>query len=749
MLENDLRLIYKEGIAIFREKYEACGFIFPDQSACAVRGQLVHEQHCDSKDGRQPGNFVEAFSLDDSFSTHVEVQFINIYRELCTGTGAHQSLPSPEQSRALRERLFGQSVDLMKKIRSNKTCLTCLQEVLDHVLICGHGYCPYCVKELGKKSDKIEYGWVMSHCVLCDEHVLEHPQLIRLTPRCAGIRVLTLDGGGIRGVIELALLEELDAKVGLGIPVRDLFDLIVGTSTGKPLDNLQNPSSHSPCSKFAIFRLCVVYQKFCRSTEPLNVSIIVFLNLLTPFKHNFYRMIADSLETGGIVALGLASLDKKVPEMKQKFMQLASGTFAHRNEGRAITRLDSFKVFSKIGMLLRIWDSVYPSEPLKNQLVELFGKNTKLFSAAPTTKQQRSVRVAVTSVKNKGADFCLIANYNRPNLSTADDFEREDEDAKDFKTWEAGLATAAAPFYFCSYEKPETLKDYVDGALEANFPVRHALDEMNKVWTRSKGLVPSLDVLVSVGTGIQAHKGMEIPSLLKVGGFDKICTSFHSNIDSHRAWKKFEAEMTSKNSSILDRTYRLNAHITGDYVALDQYRVMEILNKMVKEQMKPDGEKESQLSTQIRVLAEVLIAKLFYFEPDDIKKPHQYLSSDNERVHHILPGSIRCRLAFNSPALKQLVNRISGFRHIAYVKRYPDSSEQLVWNQIPYGDEHRRAVRVNGEGFRVDHTIRTFEPDDAQQMIVVVFNDGVLSERNSISGFPVSLNCLKERAFSD
>ena len=58
-------------------------------------------------------------------------------------------------------------------------------------------------------------------------------QKIRLKPKCAGVRVLTLDGGGIRGIIELAILEQVERRVGLGMPIRDLFDLIVGTSTGQ------------------------------------------------------------------------------------------------------------------------------------------------------------------------------------------------------------------------------------------------------------------------------------------------------------------------------------------------------------------------------------------------------------------------------------------------------------------------------------------------------------------------------------
>ena len=46
-------------------------------------------------------------------------------------------------------------------------------------------------------------------------------------------RILSLDGGGIRGVITAMWLRELESI--LGSPVRDHFDLIVGTSTGSIL----------------------------------------------------------------------------------------------------------------------------------------------------------------------------------------------------------------------------------------------------------------------------------------------------------------------------------------------------------------------------------------------------------------------------------------------------------------------------------------------------------------------------------
>merc|ERR1712168_352287 len=44
------------------------------------------------------------------------------------------------------------------------------------------------------------------------------------------LRVLSLDGGGIRGIVLTKILQTIEAKAGK--PIHELFDWIVGTSTG-------------------------------------------------------------------------------------------------------------------------------------------------------------------------------------------------------------------------------------------------------------------------------------------------------------------------------------------------------------------------------------------------------------------------------------------------------------------------------------------------------------------------------------
>lgn len=42
--------------------------------------------------------------------------------------------------------------------------------------------------------------------------------------------------GGVRGVVELRILGELMREIGYQIPIQELFDLVVGTSTGEHSD---------------------------------------------------------------------------------------------------------------------------------------------------------------------------------------------------------------------------------------------------------------------------------------------------------------------------------------------------------------------------------------------------------------------------------------------------------------------------------------------------------------------------------
>jgi len=139
--------------------------------------------------------------------------------------------------------------------------------------------------------------------------------------------------------------------------------------------------------------------------------------------------------------------------MRFKFQDLAKTTFRHTRDGRLWSYIDPASITPKLFLLFRIWESIYRTKPLRDSLVKLFGANQRLFSSSPATLQQRATRVAVTS-SSDGSPW-IISNYSRPTMaedssipeiaSTSTEgtasgfsrFEREDEQDKEIKVWEA------------------------------------------------------------------------------------------------------------------------------------------------------------------------------------------------------------------------------------------------------------------------------------------------------------------------
>lgn len=58
------------------------------------------------------------------------------------------------------------------------------------------------------------------------------PVVVKFKPIGAGVRVLSLDGGGIRGIVQLEVLRAIEHVLGRHISVSTFFDLMVGTGTG-------------------------------------------------------------------------------------------------------------------------------------------------------------------------------------------------------------------------------------------------------------------------------------------------------------------------------------------------------------------------------------------------------------------------------------------------------------------------------------------------------------------------------------
>ncbi|KAF2192481.1 hypothetical protein K469DRAFT_745903 [Zopfia rhizophila CBS 207.26] len=242
----------------YEGRYQQCSFKFPGGLPCCIRPAITHTHHQSANGVRARGAFIPKRRYSPKWMSGTRQHFIEYYRALVTNDG---SIKQPNHkplrciARARREGLLQRYYRQWGQIRSNKTCLACLQNVPENVLPCGHAYCVLCVQELGAESKDYESAWVMDHCSLCWTSQ-RNPHLVRLKPWFAGVRILTLDGGGIRGIVELTRLKQLNNIIDLGIPFRDFFDLIVGTSTGGIIAlalGMQDESLNDMTGKFVEF----------------------------------------------------------------------------------------------------------------------------------------------------------------------------------------------------------------------------------------------------------------------------------------------------------------------------------------------------------------------------------------------------------------------------------------------------------------------------------------------------------------
>lgn len=221
----------------YAEEYQQCGSRSGKDGGQCIKKRPTHEfEHCDEKGNRTPGIFDDSRRLSLDTISLIHNSFINQYWELCASKDGVFTLPTPEQAKRQREVNMQPYKNWWKHLRSNKTCFGCLQEVPDHMLECGHAFCAQCVQELGKRSEYYELGWVVNSCNLCQSSWQDGRHYFLLHPICAGVRALTLDGGGIRGIVEISLLEKVCASIDLELHLRDCFDIIVGTSTGMFLE---------------------------------------------------------------------------------------------------------------------------------------------------------------------------------------------------------------------------------------------------------------------------------------------------------------------------------------------------------------------------------------------------------------------------------------------------------------------------------------------------------------------------------
>ncbi|KAI6752499.1 hypothetical protein HG530_013868 [Fusarium avenaceum] len=462
-----------------------------------------------------------------------------------------------------------------------------------------------------------------------------HPD--RVKPKAAGPRVLALDGGGVRGIVELLVLRQIERHVGYGIAIHELFDLVVGTSTG------------------GIVALGV-FHKHWSTDDAIKKFQALAKRAFTPrlgLGNSFTRAIAQPFYEFQYTSEGIEQA------LQRSFGN--SNLFGASVDSSSSNRLKTGgKDWVKVGVVSCLQGRTQPT------LIANYSRNT-----------------VTNSGEGKDTDGDCWQRLTSSSLPLEDNLSREDEPSKDFKIWEAARATSAAPTFFQPYVHPETKRTYVDGALIYNNPVSLAYSEVNKIWP---GSLPP-DLVLSIGTGlvIDTKSGkVKTKHNSKLETFKKLIPRGYlmrieaglgivqSSTSCHRAWEAF------RSTAVTDHRLRNSCHRLN--VGLPQRVEMDEVDKM--DTLIADCERYLDdrtdlfyyddmyrtASGHIQRVARRLLGSLFYYDG-----PLGKTMKGGKRV-----GSIFCRLETGSASAKELLRDNPKFR----LRQIPESHGKAVYSRI-------------------------------------------------------------------
>ncbi|EWZ80936.1 hypothetical protein FOWG_15265 [Fusarium oxysporum f. sp. lycopersici MN25] len=275
VFDKDTQAICTRAISQFLDSKSPCAYIDPDSGEKCVNTKSGHRIGHQSASGDllRDGNFVVGDFNSDKFllaiesALHTTMRAINSsgpsnhcdWRRLAAvhhrqnidalrRRGGYPALHNQDRRFPFGDNAENSPLTLAKSflslytgtwrrgVESNTTfCLGCLFGRPEYRLPCGHVICETCVDDFDDTAVDKRYPGRLMHqrCIICDTSSSDKwPFVTIIRPPLCGLRVLSLDGGGVRGIVELTVLNRLEKEIGLGIPIGSFFDLIVGTSTG-------------------------------------------------------------------------------------------------------------------------------------------------------------------------------------------------------------------------------------------------------------------------------------------------------------------------------------------------------------------------------------------------------------------------------------------------------------------------------------------------------------------------------------
>lgn len=164
-------------------------------------------------------------SCHESSATHLYVDCKSVLYQFIHAFAGLTPITTAAAARRKRLRDFYRQ---WAGLRSTKVCFLCMCRRSEHVMPCRHTICDNCVVIFGIKSSSAEYHTDLSRCPICGDRFT---LTIRRLPPTKGPVIFSLDGGGVRGLIQLGLLRAIENRLE-GMSITEVPDYCNGTSVG-------------------------------------------------------------------------------------------------------------------------------------------------------------------------------------------------------------------------------------------------------------------------------------------------------------------------------------------------------------------------------------------------------------------------------------------------------------------------------------------------------------------------------------
>nr|XP_027192226.1 phospholipase A I isoform X1 [Cicer arietinum] len=279
-----------------------------------------------------------------------------------------------------------------------------------------------------------------------------------------GLRILSMDGGGMKGLATVQMLKEIEK--GTGKRIHELFDLICGTSTGGML------------------------------AVALGMKLMTLEECEDIYKNLGKLVFAEPVPKDNEAATWREKLDQLYKSSSQSFRVVVHGS---KHSADQFERLLKEMCADEDGDLLI--DSAVKNVPK----VFVVSTLVSMMPAQPFIFRNYQYPAGTPEVALATSDSSGIAVLTSP-MSAQVGYKRSAFIGScKHQVWQAIRASSAAPYYLDDFS--DDIHRWQDGAIVANNPTIFAVREAQLLWPDTK-----IDCLVSIGCG-------SVPTRIRKGGW--------------------------------------------------------------------------------------------------------------------------------------------------------------------------------------------------------------------------------------